>query len=132
MPESPTLPANCSLVISEKPITREVSQFREDQGAVVEFHGVVRSGEAGKIIEGIEYEAFEGMARAQFARLMREAFSKWPIHQIHIHHRIGRVKAAEPSLYLRVCAGHRAEAFAAAQWIIDEMKRVVPIWKKPY
>jgi molybdopterin synthase catalytic subunit len=57
--------------------------------------------------------------------------SRWPIESVRLVHRVGRVRVSEPSLWMEVVAPHRGEAFAAYQWLIDELKRAVPIWKKP-
>jgi len=100
-------------------------------GAVVNFLGVVRGEEEGKTIFAIEYEAFEKMVTRQFNLLFDEMEKRWPIESVRLVHRIGVVKVNEPSLWVEVVAPHRGEAFAACQWLIDEMKRVVPIWKKP-
>ena len=100
-------------------------------GAVVCFLGVVRASEDGAPISAIEYEAFEKMVRHQFNLLFDEIEKRWPIESVRLMHRIGVVKVNEPSLWVEVIAPHRAEAFTACQWLIDEMKRVVPIWKKP-
>lgn len=100
-------------------------------GAVVYFLGVVRSNEDGKAITAIEYEAFEKMVTHQFNLLFDQIEKRWPIESVRLVHRIGVVKVNEPSLWVEVIAPHRGEAFAACQWLIDEMKRVVPIWKKP-
>ena len=100
-------------------------------GAVVHFLGVVRAMEGGVTIWGLDYSAFERMARHQFGRLVDTACRQWPVTAVRIHHRLGRVRAGEASLWMEVVAPHRSEAFAACQWIIDEMKRVVPIWKRP-
>ena len=100
-------------------------------GAVVNFLGVVRGSEDGKTIAAIEYEAFDKMVTHQFNLLFDEMEKRWPIESVRLVHRIGVVKVNEPSLWVEVVAPHRGEAFAACQWLIDEMKRVVPIWKKP-
>ena len=100
-------------------------------GAVVYFLGVVRDTEAGAGISALEYEAFESMAEHQFNLIFDQIEKRWPIESIRLIHRIGLVKTNEPSLWVEVIAPHRGEAFAACQWLIDEMKRVVPIWKKP-
>lgn len=100
-------------------------------GAVVNFLGVVRGSEAGQAISAIEYEAFEKMVTHQFNLLFDEMEKRWPIESVRLVHRLGVVKVNEPSLWVEVVAPHRGEAFAACQWLIDEMKRVVPIWKKP-
>jgi molybdopterin synthase catalytic subunit len=100
-------------------------------GAAVYFIGVVRGSEEGKDIAAIEYEAFEKMARHQFELLFQEVESRWPVESVRLVHRLGVVKVNEPSLWVEVVASHRGEAFAACQYLIDEMKRRVPIWKKP-
>jgi molybdopterin synthase catalytic subunit len=102
-----------------------------NMGAVIYFIGAVRDSESGNPIKAIEYEAFEKMVRHQFDLLFVQIEERWPIESIRLVHRIGRVNAGEPSLWVEVIAPHRGEAFAACQWLIDEMKRVVPIWKKP-
>jgi len=99
-------------------------------GAAVYFLGVVRGHEAGETIGGLEYEAFQKMAEHQFQLLFAEMEKRWPIESVRLVHRVGVVKVNEPSLWVEVVAPHRGEAFAACQWLIDEMKRVVPIWKK--
>ncbi len=123
------------LVISKEPINeaalltrREIS---EGMGAVVYFLGVVRGQEDGNRISGLEYEAFEQMVEHQFNLLFDQIEKRWPIESLRLVHRVGLVKTNEPSLWVEVIAPHRGEAFAACQWLIDEMKRVVPIWKKP-
>jgi len=100
-------------------------------GAVVNFLGFVRGSEDGKTISAINYEAFEKMVTHQFNLLFDEVEKRWPIESVQLVHRIGVVRVNEPSLWVEVVAPHRGEAFAACQWLIDEMKRVVPIWKKP-
>ncbi len=101
-----------------------------DMGAAVYFTGVVRGIEEGAAIQAIEYEAFHRMAEHQFGLLFDEMEKRWPVESVRLVHRIGVVKVNEPSLWVEVIAPHRAEAFAACQWLIDEMKRLVPIWKK--
>jgi molybdopterin synthase catalytic subunit len=100
-------------------------------GAVVNFLGVVRGSEADETISAIEYEAFQRMVEHQFHLLFDEMAKRWPIESVRLLHRVGAVKVNETSLWVEVVASHRGEAFAACQWLIDEMKRVVPIWKKP-
>ena len=100
-------------------------------GAVVYFLGVVRGTEKNASISAIEYEAFQKMVERQFHLIFDEVEKRWPVESVRLVHRIGVVKVNEPSLWVEVVAPHRGEAFAACQWLIDEMKRVVPIWKKP-
>jgi len=100
-------------------------------GAVIYFLGVVRESEGDERISAIEYEAFEKMVGHQFEIIFQEIEKRWPIESIRVVHRVGIVKVNDPSLWVEVVAPHRGEAFAACQWLIDEMKRSVPIWKKP-
>ena len=99
-------------------------------GALVHFVGIVRGMEGGVPIWGLDYSSFERLARRQFELLVDAAGRRWPVASVRIYHRLGRVRAGDPSLWVEVAAAHRSEAFAACQWIIDEMKRVVPIWKR--
>jgi molybdopterin synthase catalytic subunit len=100
-------------------------------GAVVYFVGVVRGTEGTANIGALEYEAFQRMAEHQIDLLFAEMARRWPIESVRLVHRVGLVKVNEPSLWVEVVARHRSEAFAACQWLIDELKRVAPIWKKP-
>jgi molybdopterin synthase catalytic subunit len=100
-------------------------------GAAVYFTGVVRGAEEDTTIQGIEYEAFQKMVEHQFNLLFDEMEKQWPLESVRLVHRLGLVKVNEPSLWVEIIAPHRGEAFAACRWLIDEMKRVVPIWKKP-
>ena len=100
-------------------------------GAVVDFWGVVRELEDGCVIDGIEYEAHPTMAKHQLEKIAARAASDFPLGLIAIHHRVGFIATGESSLFLRVTAQHRAEAFAASKWIVDELKKHVPIWKRP-
>jgi len=102
-----------------------------DAGAVVVFWGSVRANEDGREITGIEYEAHRPMAEHQMRIVAENASDKFKVREISIRHRVGFVPIAEPSVVVRVASGHRAAAFAASQWIMDELKRVVPIWKRP-
>ncbi len=102
-----------------------------DMGAVVCFMGFVRDTEAGAPIEALEYESFQRMAEHQFNLIFVKVEAQWPVSSVRLVHRIGRVAVNEPSLWVEVVAPHRAEAFAACQWLVDEMKRLVPIWKAP-
>ncbi len=100
-------------------------------GAVVCFSGVVRGREGARAIRGLEYEAFKEMAERQLHLIFDRMEGRWPVESVRLTHRLGEVSAGEASLWVEVIAPHRAEAFAACQFVIDEMKRLVPIWKKP-
>ena len=104
-----------------------------NMGAIVTFSGVVRDQESGQPINGLEYEEFRPMVEHQFGLLFDAMERQWPqVVSVRLAHRVGKVPAGETSLWLEVTAPHRAEAFASGQWVIDEMKRVVPIWKKTF
>ncbi len=100
-------------------------------GAIVDFWGVVRKLENGGEIEGIDYEAHGAMAEHQLAMIAEEAAAKFQLESVLIHHRVGFVPVGEASLFLQVAAAHRAAAFEASKWIVDELKQKVPIWKHP-
>jgi molybdopterin synthase catalytic subunit len=119
-----TEPINEAALITERTLSLAM-------GAVVNFLGVVRGNEEGQPIKALEYEAFEKMVQHQFNLLFDEMEKRWPIESVRLVHRLGMVKVNEPSLWVEITAPHRGEAFAACQWLIDEMKRLVPIWKKP-
>jgi molybdopterin synthase catalytic subunit len=102
-----------------------------EAGAVVCFLGTVRGTEDARVISAIEYEAFEKMAKHQFHLIFDQAGKRWPVESIRLVHRVGRVPVGETSIWVEVVASHREEAFAACQFTISEMKRVVPIWKHP-
>jgi molybdopterin synthase catalytic subunit len=100
-------------------------------GGIVDFWGVVRELEDGREIEGIEYEAHKAMAGHQLEKIAQEAISKFAVKRLYLCHRVGFVPAGQASLFLRVACGHRGEAFKTSQWIVDELKQRVPIWKRP-
>lgn len=101
-------------------------------GGTTAFIGTVRrSAEDGDVV-GIEYSAYEAMAEAEFARILAEAAQRWAAARVAVRHRLGRVATGEASVVVVAAAPHRAEAFAACQFVIDETKRRVPIWKKEH
>jgi molybdopterin synthase catalytic subunit len=100
-------------------------------GAIVDFWGVVRDLEDGREIEGINYEAHAAMAEHQLQVIAEESAKNFHVKRVIVRHRIGFVNAGEASLFLQVTAGHRGAAFAASEWIVHELKKRVPIWKRP-
>jgi molybdopterin synthase catalytic subunit/molybdopterin converting factor small subunit len=107
-----------------------LGKFDGEVGGVVTFWGIVRHIEDGKPIRALEYTAHREMAEHQFRKLLAETHQKWRLKRIRVIHRLGVIAVGEPSLLVRAEAAHRGEAFAAAQFIIDELKQKVPIWKK--
>ena len=103
-----------------------------DAGAALVFVGMVRDQEGSEPIRALDYEAFEAMADHQFQRLFDEVERRWPaVKSLRVVHRLGVVAVGEASLWVEIVSPHRGEAFASCLWLIDEMKRVVPIWKHP-
>ena len=121
----------CEVLLTEERIKTPQREVDVAAGAVVDFWGIVRDSEDGREIHGIEYEAHWEMAELQLTRIAQQAIEKFPLELIIIHHRIGFIVVGQSSLFLRVVSQHRAEAFRAAQWVVDELKKKVPIWKRP-
>jgi molybdopterin synthase catalytic subunit len=121
----------CEVSITESLLELPVRENDPASGAIVDFWGVVREMEDGREIIGIEYEANRPMAEHQMRSLAEAAIGKFGLARVLIHHRIGFVPAAEPSIVVRVESAHRSAAFSATQWIMDELKQTVPIWKHP-
>jgi molybdopterin synthase catalytic subunit len=119
----------CEVALTNRPLKTQIGSVGE--GAVVEFFGNVRPLENGRPITAIEYEAHLPMAEHQLGLITHEAGKKFGLLAVTLHHRIGWVPAGGTSLFLRVTSLHRGAAFEAGQWIIDELKTRVPIWKRP-
>jgi molybdopterin synthase catalytic subunit/sulfur carrier protein ThiS len=116
------------LLITDDPI--DAVEAAGGVGGVVVFWGIVRDREDGQPIAALEYTAYRAMAEHQFRKLIEETKRRWPLRRIRVVHRLGVIKVGEASLLVRVEAAHRGEAFAAAQYLIDELKQKVPIWKR--
>jgi molybdopterin synthase catalytic subunit len=121
----------CEVLLTELPLTAPDGKGLQETGAIVDFWGVVRLMEGQAAIAGIEYEAHHAMAQHQLRVLAEEAMRKFEVQQISIRHRIGLVPVGVASLLVRVGSRHRAAAFAAGEWVVDELKRRAPIWKHP-
>ncbi len=119
------------LTLTHDPIAESPPQMSAGMGAVVTFHGVVRGTEEGEAIAAIDYEANEEMARHQFGLIFDALEKRWPVESVRLVHRLGVVPANEASLRVEIMAPHRVEAFEACQFLINEMKDKVPIWKRP-
>src|SRR5216683_4775931 len=105
---------------------------RPDDGAAVVFEGVVRNHSRGRRTLYLEYEAYEEMALREMESLAAQALSQFHIRDAAIIHRLGRLEIGEISVLIVVASAHRAAAFDACRWLIDTLKRTVPIWKKEY
>lgn len=101
-------------------------------GAIVTLDGFVRQWTKGKETLYLEYEAYEPMALKELEKLIKSAKEQFEIEHIGIVHRLGRMEIGETSVVISVAAPHRRAAFEACEWLIKELKRTVPIWKKEY
>jgi molybdopterin synthase catalytic subunit len=99
-------------------------------GANVLFVGTTRGVTAGVVTRSLDYEAHEPMARGELERLRDEAIARFGLAACAIAHRLGTVPVGEASVAIAASAPHRREAFAAAEWLMEQVKRVVPVWKR--
>lgn len=117
-------------ITREPLVARGVTSADGSSGAVVEFAGLVRGEEKGIAIAGLDYEAYETMARTEMEKIARELGGVFPCRSVEVVHRIGNVPVGEASIVVRIEAQHRAEAFGMLAEFMDRLKRDVPIWKK--
>lgn len=122
-----------AFILSEGPLSldRVVNEVATDEaGAIAIFSGTARRQSRGRVVEYLDYEAYEGMAEEMMAKLADELQRRYDLHAVAIHHRVGRVELGESSVVIAVSASHRADALAACKDAIDILKTDVPLWKK--
>jgi MoaE-MoaD fusion protein len=105
---------------------------RPEDGALVIFDGMVRNNTRGRRTLYLIYEAYEEMALTQMRALAVKAMADFAIRNVAIVHRLGRIEVGESSVLIAVASAHRAAAFDACRWLIDTLKKTVPIWKKEH
>jgi MoaE-MoaD fusion protein len=105
---------------------------RGEDGAALVFEGVVRNQSRGRQTRYLEYEAYEEMALQQMESLAAQALTQFQIRDVAMVHRLGHLEIGETSVLIAVASAHRAAGFDACRWLIDSLKRTVPIWKKEY
>jgi MoaE-MoaD fusion protein len=105
---------------------------RGEDGATLIFEGIVRNQTRGRKTIYLDYEAYEEMAVEQMESLAEQALQRFQIRDVAVVHRLGRLEIGETSVLIAVASAHRAAAFDACRWLIDTLKRSVPIWKKEY
>jgi molybdopterin synthase catalytic subunit len=103
---------------------------RPESGGIDVFIGTVRNATQGKTVECLEFEAYESMAIREMRKIAEQAFERWPVQSIAIHHRTGVLQVGEVAVVIAVGAAHRGAAFEACRYAIDALKQTVPIWKK--
>ncbi len=121
--------------ITREPIDTQAvlaSLKRGEDGATLAFEGVVRNNSRGRRTLYLDYEAYEQMALAQMQSLATDALGRFQVRDLAIVHRLGKLEIGETSVLIAVAAAHRGAAFDACRWLIDTLKRSVPIWKKEY
>ncbi len=119
--------------IVDKPIEAEAivaSMKAGGDGAVCVFDGIVRDNTRGRKTLYLDYEAYREMALEQMRKLASEAVTKFGVRDVAIAHRLGRLMIGETSVLIVVASAHRGAAFDACRWVIDTLKKTVPIWKK--
>lgn len=115
-------------ILDARKLSQAVSTPKD--GAVVTFAGIVRDSNRGKKVLFLEYEAYEAMAVKMMKRIGHEILANWGLEGVTMRHRVGRLNVGETSVVIVVAAPHRDDAFAACQYAISRLKRIVPIWKK--
>jgi molybdopterin synthase catalytic subunit/molybdopterin converting factor small subunit len=121
--------------IVREPISTQTELDRlklPQDGAAVIFEGVVRNHTKGRRTLYLDYEAYEAMALKQMETLAEQARSRFAIREVALVHRLGRLEIGQTSVLIVVASAHRGPAFEACRWIIDTLKKTVPIWKKEY
>ena len=123
--------ARCRIV--EEPIDAAalIGEVRApSDGAVLVFVGVVRDSNEGREVGHLDYQAYPAMAEAVLREIVTEARDRWDTGDIAVVHRIGRLEIGEASVAIAVASPHRSEAYDASRYIIEELKKRVPIWKR--
>jgi MoaE-MoaD fusion protein len=134
-PVSGGLPNVSRAAIVREPIdTQEVLERikRPEDGAAIAFEGIVRNNTKGRQTLYLDYEAYEDMALKQMEGLAEEALERFQVRDVALVHRLGRLQIGETSVLIVVASAHRGAAYEASRWLIDTLKRTVPIWKKEY
>ena len=122
-------------VITRRPIDQQqvMNEIkRAEDGAVSVFDGIVRDHSRNRKTLYLDYEAYEEMALKQMEELAKSALENYKIRDVRIVHRLGRLEIGESSVFIAVAAAHRAPAMDACRWLIDTLKKTVPIWKKEF
>ncbi|MGE0599489.1 MAG: molybdenum cofactor biosynthesis protein MoaE [Dehalococcoidia bacterium] len=101
-----------------------------ESGAVNVFLGVVRNNNLGRNVDYLEYDAYPEMAERVMREIAQEAKDRFDLEDCAVLHRTGRLEIGETSLLIAVACGHRAESFEAGHWLVNEIKKRVPVWKK--
>lgn len=102
-----------------------------DRGGIATFLGIVRNHQDGQEVLRLEYSAYQPMAEAECSSIVTEAETRWPV-RIAVSHRLGDLAIGDVAVAVVAAGSHRAPAFEACRYVIEELKRRVPVWKKEY
>jgi MoaE-MoaD fusion protein len=125
--------AHCQIVrtpILAQPVADSLKAGED--GATVVFEGIVRNNTRGRRTRYLDYEGYEPMAIHEMEKLAEQSLAQFKIREVRLVHRLGRMEIGETSVLIVVSSAHRGAAFDACRWIIDTLKKTVPIWKKEY
>ncbi len=114
------------------PVARKRELEQQAAGACVTFEGWVRNHNEGEAVQALEYEAHQGIAEKEGARIVEEAKARFAVAAVYCEHRVGKLQIGECAVWVGVSAAHRGAAFDACRYVIDETKARVPIWKKEH
>lgn len=129
----PRVSEHCSLVGEPIQTAAIVAAIKHpEDGAVAVFDGIVRNHSRGRRTLYLDYTAYGPMALRQMEQLTQQALANHAIRDVRIVHRLGRLQIGETSVYIVVASAHRGAAFDACHWLIDTLKKTVPIWKKEF
>ena len=104
----------------------------EDSGAIDVFVGTVRNHFEGQKVDAMDYHGYPEMGEKVLKQIVESAHEKWPLNRVAVQHRLGLLQLKEASVIIAVSSPHRSEAFEACRYIIEEIKKDLPIWKKEY
>jgi molybdopterin synthase catalytic subunit len=127
--------SNLRVALTREPIPTEsiIAALKQpEDGAIIVFDGIVRNHTRDRRTLYLDYEAYEEMALSQMQQLVASACKQFAIRDAALHHRLGKLEIGETSVFIVVASAHRAAAFDACRWLIDTLKKTVPIWKKEY
>ena len=123
------------MTLTQKAICLEdFFSFQPDKtcGAVASFVGIVRNHDHGRSVKRLHYECYWLMAEKMIQTLIGEAKNRWSVGEIRVLHRVGELEVGEAAVAIAVSSAHREEAFLACRFLIEEIKKKVPIWKKEF
>jgi molybdopterin synthase catalytic subunit len=125
--------AHCAIVREPIPSQEIADRLKApEDGATAIFEGIVRNHTRSRRTLYLDYEAYEPMALNEMERLAQNALEQFKIRDVRLVHRLGRLEIGETSVLVAVASAHRGAAFEACRWLIDTLKKTVPIWKKEY